>query len=104
MEKNETLEKIKNGIIRIENGRLIGLGNCDKMSLDLNALDDLMGNISPSELSEVFSDTVHRLGSLGLYLYKAGESVPDPTGALLCGVPDEDALFYIYLVSKLFRA
>lgn len=104
MEKNETLEKIKNGTIRIENGRLIGLGLSNSESLDLNALDDLMGNITPSELSEVFSDTVHRLGSLGLYLYRAGESVPDPTGALLCGVPDEDALFYIYLVSKLFRA
>ncbi|MFY9154101.1 MAG: hypothetical protein WAO52_18925 [Prolixibacteraceae bacterium] len=104
MNKNETLEKIKAGTICIENGKLIGLGFYGKESIDLIALDDLMGNISPIELSDIFCDTVQRLGSLGLYLYKAGESVPDPSGALLCGVPDENALFYIHLVSKLFRA
>ena len=104
MKKNKTLEKIKVGTIRIENGRLFGLGTSSSESLDLSALDELMEIISPSELSEAFSDIVHRLGSLGLYLYRAGESMPDPSGALLCGVPDEDALYYIYLVSKLFRA
>jgi len=102
MEKNETQEKIKNGTIRIEKGRLVGLGINGQESLDLTALDKLMEAISPGELSETFADTVERLGSLAIHLYKSGDSVPDPTGAIMCGVPDEDALYHIHLVSKFF--
>ncbi|OFX56659.1 MAG: hypothetical protein A2066_14955 [Bacteroidetes bacterium GWB2_41_8] len=102
MEKNETLEKIKNGTIRIENGRLVGLGTNGSDSIDLSALDELMEYISPDELSESFADTVQRLGSLAIHLYKAGDSIPDPSGAIECGVPDEGDLYYIHLVSKFF--
>ncbi len=98
----ETKEKIKNGTIRIENGRLVGLGFNDKQSIDLTALDKLMESITPGELSEVFSDIVQSLGALGLYLYKAGESIPDPSEAIISNVPDDGDLYHIYLVSKFF--
>jgi hypothetical protein len=37
----ETTEKIKNEIIRIEKGRLIGLGMNDNQSIDIDALNKL---------------------------------------------------------------
>lgn len=40
MEKNEILKKINNGTIRIENGRLMGIGNGE--SIDLVSLVDLI--------------------------------------------------------------
>ena len=98
----ETTEKIKNGTIRIENGRLVGLGFSDKQSIDLNALDKLMEAIAPDEIAETFADVVQRLGSLAIYLYKSGDSVPDPTGAIMCGIPDEGELYHIHLVSNFF--
>lgn len=98
------IEKIKAERIKIENGRLIGLGINGADSISLNALNELMDATSPIELSEVLSNTVQRIGSLGLYLYKAGDSVPDPQGAIISSIPDENELYIIHLVSKLFRA
>jgi len=100
----ETTEKIKAGTIRIENGRIIGLGMSGEDSINLSALNELMRQITPSELSEMLGDTVRRIGSLAIYLYKAGLSVPDPSGAIMCGIPDEDALYDLHELSKLFRS
>lgn len=98
----QTTEKITNGTIRIENGRLVGLGFNGHQSINLNALDELMEAITPSEISESFADTVQRIGSLAIHLYKAEDSIPDPSGAIMSGVPDENNLYHIYLVSKFF--
>ncbi len=97
-----TTEKIKNGTIRIENGRLIGLGINGYQSIDLNALDELMEAMEPKDISESFNDIIQRLGSLAICLYKSQDSIPDPTGAIMCGVPDENNMYHIYLVSKFF--
>lgn len=98
----KTTEKIKNGTIRIENGRLLGLGFNGHQSLDLNALDELMEAMTANEISESFADTIQRIGSLAIHLYKSQDSIPDPTGVIMCGVPDESNLYHIYLVSKFF--
>jgi len=97
-------EKIKNGVIRIENGRLVGLGICDRDTIDITALDELMDNMDAKEIADNFSNIVQRLGSLGLYLYKCGETIPDERGAIMSSVPDEDDLYHLHLVSKFFRA
>lgn len=98
----QTTEKIENGTIRIENGRLVGLGLNGLQSIDLNALDELMKELEPKDISESFNDTIQRIGSLAIHLYKAQDSIPDPSGAIFCGVPDENNLYYIHLVAKFF--
>ena len=99
-----TEEKIKSGVIRIEKGRLVGLGNGDRETIDITELDELMGDMEAKEIADSFSDLVQRLGSLGLYLYKCGDSIPDERGTLISTVPNEDDLYHLHLVSKLFRA
>jgi hypothetical protein len=98
----EAIEKIKNGTIRIENGRLIGLGITGQESIDLKALEELMDATAPEDIAESFNDTIQGIGSLAIHLYKAGESIPDPTGAIISSVPDENNLYHIHLVSKFF--
>lgn len=98
----QTTEKIENGTIRIENGRLVGLGLNGLQSIDLNALDELMEAVEPGEITESFADTIQRIGSFAIHLYKAGDSIPDPKGAIYCGVPDENNLYHIHLVAKFF--
>lgn len=104
MEKNETLEKIKAGTIRIENGRIMGLGCTNKESISIDGLEKLIEVITPDDLVDILNEIVQRLGSLGLYLFQAGDSIPDPKGALITYTPSDEDLFYISLISKLFRS
>lgn len=55
---NETQEKIKNGTIRIEKGRLIGLGVCESESIDLTALDELMDCIGRDGVVTAVSEAI----------------------------------------------
>lgn len=103
MEKNETFKKIEAGTIKIEDGRIVGLGITTKESISIDSLEKLIEAITPGELVDVLNNIVQRLGSLGLYLFQAGDSIPDPKGALITYTPTDEDLFYISLISKLFR-
>lgn len=102
--ENEALKKIKAGTIRIENGRIMGLGFTNKESISIDGLEKLIEVITPCELADVLNEVVQRLGSLGLYLFQAGDSIPDPKGSLITYTPNDEDLYFISLIAKLFRS
>lgn len=56
MKNNEVIEKIESGTIRIENGRLLGLGISGSISID--ALDELLDYMDKSDIIGAISDTI----------------------------------------------
>jgi len=97
----DTLEKIENGTIRIENGRLIGLGVNDRESICIHHLEELLDHMSTSECEDILNDLVQLMGCLAFYLLK--NDVTDPSGALICYTPNENHLYAIGLISKIFK-
>lgn len=55
---SETLEKIKNGTIRIERGKLIGLGNRNNESIDIEELNALIEFGNNSNCIDVLCKTI----------------------------------------------
>ena len=99
----DTSEKIKNGIIRIENEHIVGLGIGNQESIDLKALDEFFGKFTARDVRETLDEIVQRIGSLGLHIYHNREHFPDPTGAISAGLPNDDDLYYTHEVAKLFN-
>jgi len=60
----ETHNKIKNGTLRIENGRVIGLGLGGSESIDLSALDDLMDGLGRSGVASVTCSAISAIADI----------------------------------------
>ena len=101
-QKNETLQKIEKGVIRIENGHLVGLGNDPECSIDLTALDELLGYATPQELSGGLAAMIMRLGVLGMHLYRNSESFPDNGETISINLPQQDDMYNLHLLQQLF--
>ncbi|HCY42236.1 MAG TPA: hypothetical protein DHV48_12915 [Prolixibacteraceae bacterium] len=54
----DTASKIKDGIIRVENGQIVGLGYGGANPLDLSVLDTFMGETEKEGGSEALSNTI----------------------------------------------
>lgn len=64
----KTLEKIEKGIIRIENGELIGLGYGNHNHIRLEQLDVLMETLGKCGIIEIIASTMSAIGSVQNYL------------------------------------
>ena len=60
----ETANKIKVGTIRIENGQLIGLGICEKESINIEALNKLFDWMGKCGVVESISDAISAIAKL----------------------------------------
>ena len=58
MERIETIDRIKSGAIRIEDGRLIGMGVGSNESIDIEALHSLLTYMGKDGVVETISDTI----------------------------------------------
>jgi hypothetical protein len=61
---NETLEKIKNGTIRIEQGNLTGLGMNGNESIDIEELDELIDSCGNSGCIGALSKTITAIANI----------------------------------------
>lgn len=66
----ETTEKIKNGTIRIENGKLIGLGHSENATLDIESLDALLKALDKGDIINSLSNTISGIGRSVAYLIR----------------------------------
>tara|TARA_R110002050_G_C8959767_1_gene514188 strand:+ start:5903 stop:6433 length:531 start_codon:yes stop_codon:yes gene_type:complete len=96
----ETEEKIKDGTIRIENGKLTGLG-CGKMSVNISALDELIDGCDPEDYAKSLSQVLQSLAKMGLIL------IPNLQECDLSYandiVPSTDDLYRAELLSKMLN-
>ena len=99
-EKTEVQEKIEKGEIRIENGRLVGLGVSAKDSIDIASLDGLFDISNRTDFAKLLDKLVMKAGSLCSYLHV--NLVEDET--IRCTVPDENEILNLYHLSNFFKA
>lgn len=100
----DTKEKFEKGIIRIENDRIVGMGSHGNDSISLTELDEFFQWQSAKEAAEDLDDTIMKLGCLGLYLFKEFEEKNDPKKAIYSYTPNEDSVYNLHRIAKLFKS
>jgi hypothetical protein len=60
----ETIDKIKNGTIRIEKGRLVGLGMNDNQHIDIDALNGLLEYMGREGIVCTISDAISAIAQV----------------------------------------
>jgi len=111
-----TKEKFENGVIRIENGKLMGLGVGNDASLELDKLDWLLDWFTKSDIANELDETVMLIGSIGSELNRlaAGKNdFKDPNlakqyhGILHDRIsellPGSSTLFALFRLSSIFK-
>lgn len=101
-----TIEKIEKGIIKIENGKLTGLGISGKDSLDISKLEDLLDAYSKSDLSQALDELVMHIGSIGIALNRFGNDNSEAAklrDRISQTMPNENDLFLFYCLSNVFK-
>ena len=99
-----TEEKITNGVIRIENGSIKGLGCMDNGSFDLQSLEQLFNYADGVGSALAIDEIIMRIGMLPLYLHDGGPAGIDKKRLISDIVdmfPDSDLLYHLSLISKL---
>ena len=100
----EVQKKIDKGEIRIENGRLIGLGDLEgSESIDIASLNELIGRLEKDEIARSLFDIISRLGALTSILYREKENIPDFNGLISINIPHPDELFVLRSVYEFFN-
>jgi len=102
---SNTKEKIENGTIRIENGRLVGIGFENKESIDLNFLDELMEFGGKKYLADALDRAAVGIGRVGLYFYNcnidASKIIDD---IMISMLPNEGELWALGEISQIFKS
>jgi hypothetical protein len=101
-----TLEKINKGTIRIENGKLIGLGNGNvENAIDVATLDELLEYCDKQDIVEGLTNTITGISRIYAVLSKK----TDDQIAEFCDnwirtpVPNDSDIYSLGLVLKLFN-
>lgn len=105
MEKNETLKKIEAGTIRIENGKLVGLGNCDTINaIDIEAFDNLMKDMDKTDYVEILSDTISGIGQVLAYFATNSAKYPNVLEEIVSPMlPTAGNIYNLNLILKAFN-
>jgi len=100
-----TAQKIENGTIRIENGRLVGIGFENKESIDINFLDELMEYGGKKYLADALDRAAVGIGRVGLYLHNCKidtrEVIDDITINML---PNQSEVWTLGEISQVFKS
>lgn len=94
-----TMDKINDGTIRIENGRLIGLGITESISVE--SIDNLMWLFGKATTVETLSTTIAGVGRAVSYLAMNHPDILD--GHIDCMLPDESYLYNLNEILKFFN-
>lgn len=87
--------------IRIENGRIVGLGIAGKDSISIIALDSFLTCLTVQESSDFLFETTKQLGLLHQYLHEKQESFNKEE--ILSFLPNCNGMFRLWELSKLFK-
>lgn len=99
---NETLKKIEAGTIRIENGKLIGLGNNSTTNaIDIESLDNLMKDVDKTDIVEILSDTISGIGQVLAYFATNSAKYPNVLEEIVSPMlPTADNIYNLNLILK----
>ncbi|MGQ8336877.1 hypothetical protein ACUNWD_10025 [Sunxiuqinia sp. A32] len=103
MEKSKVktaTEKISDGTIKIENGKLIGLGHGND-SINIKALDDFLFNFSKNEVIRTLSHTITGIGRTISYLAIDHSELLDSHVNFM--LPEEHHLYKLNEILNLFN-
>ena len=94
-----TGEKIKDGTIRIENGKLVGLGT---QSIDIAALNELFEYCDKSDVVDSVSDIIYGICRVysAFSRHHSGEIHEFFESEIVPALPQESELYYLNLLQK----
>jgi hypothetical protein len=94
--------------IRIENGRIIGLGIAGKQSISIIALDTFFTCLTAQEAVDFFCETLKNLAILNQYLHEKEETESFNFDLfkeeILSYLPDCNGIFRLWELTKLFKS
>lgn len=95
-----TQKEIENGKIRIENGRLVGLGGRGEEYLDIHAMNELAWLFSLTDLSDAIKEVLICITRIGLYLHYPAGTKEQVIEDVVSKLPDEEDIFELYELAK----
>lgn len=102
MKKNETLEKIKAGTIRIENCQLVGLGNDATNPIDIRVLDEFMSETEKEGAIEALVNTTSGICQVLAYFATNSAKYPDVLEEISPMLPTSGDIYRLNNILKLF--
>lgn len=98
-----TLEKITAGTIRIENGKLTGLGICNNDTIDVESFDQLLNDVNKADMVEVLSNTISGIGQVLAYFATNSAKYPDVLEEIISPMlPTSNEIYNLNLIRKVF--